>query len=304
MSDIESTFEDKTSVVEGRCLCGSVNFRLQGKNSLTAAICHCSRCRKMTGAAYVHFTAFQHGRFLDFNGQEHVTHFPGNKGTPEYQANPIRATFFCSHCGSTVPAPRDELQEYIGICSGLLLTMSPQVDAFHFYTRSKSPWVQIPETEQQSLTVKEGFPDPDQPDFDRYSEPNRVTGSCLCGAVSFIASEPHLMMNCHCTRCRLSRAAAHATNLFVSNKHFAWRTGEDRVIRYKLLEAERFGTAFCGGCGSLVPRTSEDPAGWVCIPAGCLDSDPGLVPQGHIFVGSKAPWFDFFDDLPQWIDTP
>jgi len=32
---------------------------------------------------------------------------------------------------------------------------------------------------------------------------------------------------------------------------------------------------------------------------GTLDDDPGLRPSLHIFVGSKAPWFDIADDLPQ-----
>jgi len=258
----------------------------------------------MTGAAYVHFTAFQHAEYSDFFGQEHIAHFSGNSGTPEHDVNPIRSTVFCSQCGTSVPAPKDELQEYTGICSGLVLTMPPYAHTFHFYTKSKSPWVQIPANEQQWLTVKGGYLDPDQPDFDRYVEPDRITGSCLCGAVSFIASEPLLMMNCHCTRCRLSRAAAHATNVFVSSKHFVWRTGEGKVTRYKLPNAERFGTAFCSDCGALVPRTNEDPEGKVCIPAGCLDSNPGIVPQGHIFVGSKAPWFRFFDGLTQWLDGP
>jgi hypothetical protein len=27
---------------------------------------------------------------------------------------------------------------------------------------------------------------------------------------------------------------------------------------------------------------------------------PGIEPSGHIFVGSKAPWFEIADDLPQF----
>lgn len=258
----------------------------------------------MTGAAYVHFSAFQHGEFTDFQGAENITHFAGTQGTPAHDVCPIRSTTFCSVCGSTVPSPGDGRADYIGICSGLVLDMPAHNGTFHFYTKSRCPWVQIPASEQQAATVKEGFEDPDQPDLDRHVEPGRITGSCLCGAVSFVADEPLGMMNCHCTRCRLSRAAAHATNLFVSGEHFAWRSGEEKVLRYKLPDAERFGSAFCGDCGSLVPRTSPDPAGRVNIPAGCLDSDPGVTPRGHIFVGSKAPWFEFFDDLPQWSERP
>jgi hypothetical protein len=33
---------------------------------------------------------------------------------------------------------------------------------------------------------------------------------------------------------------------------------------------------------------------------GTLTDDPTIRPTGHIFVGSKAPWFTITDDLPQY----
>jgi hypothetical protein len=38
----------------------------------------------------------------------------------------------------------------------------------------------------------------------------------------------------------------------------------------------------------------------VGIPAGTLDGDPGIRPQGHVFVEFKAPWFDITDSLPRF----
>lgn len=32
---------------------------------------------------------------------------------------------------------------------------------------------------------------------------------------------------------------------------------------------------------------------------GTLDTDPGAKAERHVFVGSKAPWFEITDDLPQ-----
>ena len=37
---------------------------------------------------------------------------------------------------------------------------------------------------------------------------------------------------------------------------------------------------------------------------GSLDEDPGMRPQAHIFVGSKAPWFEITDQLPQFKEFP
>ena len=40
------------------------------------------------------------------------------------------------------------------------------------------------------------------------------------------------------------------------------------------------------------------------MPAGCLDDDPGIRPLAHIFVESKAPWYEIADDLPRFDAYP
>ncbi len=40
------------------------------------------------------------------------------------------------------------------------------------------------------------------------------------------------------------------------------------------------------------------------IPIGTLDNDPGIKPSVHIFVASKAPWFEITDSLPQYPEMP
>jgi hypothetical protein len=37
---------------------------------------------------------------------------------------------------------------------------------------------------------------------------------------------------------------------------------------------------------------------------GSLDDDPGVRPLRHEFVGSKAPWYDITDSLPQYREFP
>lgn len=39
-------------------------------------------------------------------------------------------------------------------------------------------------------------------------------------------------------------------------------------------------------------------------PMGTLDDDPGVRPSYHIFVGSKAAWYDITDNLPQFDTFP
>jgi hypothetical protein len=130
-----------------------------------------------------------------------------------------------------------------------------------------------------------------------------IKGSCLCGAVGFEASEAIELRNCHCSRCRKIRGSAYAANLFVPAGAFRWTRGEELVTVYRLPNTQRFGNSFCRICGSGMPRkvpTREI----VLIPAGALDDDPKLRTNYHIFVGSKAPWHEITDGLPQYPEGP
>jgi hypothetical protein len=40
------------------------------------------------------------------------------------------------------------------------------------------------------------------------------------------------------------------------------------------------------------------------VPASTLDADPGIKAVCHIFVGSKAPWFEIRDAWPQYETLP
>jgi hypothetical protein len=42
----------------------------------------------------------------------------------------------------------------------------------------------------------------------------------------------------------------------------------------------------------------------VGLPLGALDDDPGVRPGFHVYVASKAPWFDLTDQLPRFAELP
>ncbi len=91
--------------------------------------------------------------------------------------------------------------------------------------------------------------------------------------------------------------------MFVKPADFRWLKGEDQVVTYNLPGAKRFGNSFCRTCGSAMPRHIK-ATDVILIPAGSLDSDPGIRPEYHIFVGSKAPWHQITDRLPQHHEYP
>jgi len=130
-----------------------------------------------------------------------------------------------------------------------------------------------------------------------------IQGSCLCGGIAFEATEQIEFRNCHCSRCRKARGAAYAANIFVKPADFRWLRGEDLIVSYRLPGALRFGNVFCRVCGSPMPRAVPN-RDFIVVPAGALDSDPGVRATYHIFTGSKAPWHEISDNLPQHAEYP
>jgi len=55
----------------------------------------------------------------------------------------------------------------------------------------------------------------------------------------------------------------------------------------------------CRACGSFLFSVVRDGA-FVHVAMGSLVDAPTIRPTAHIFVGSKAPWFEITDDLPQF----
>ena len=84
----------------------------------------------------------------------------------------------------------------------------------------------------------------------------------------------------------------------VARQHFRWIEGEDLLGRFP--SSERIFRVFCSRCGSALAAWPSNPAAesvWVMM--GTLDDDPGVKPSRHIFIGSKAPWFEIADELPK-----
>jgi hypothetical protein len=133
--------------------------------------------------------------------------------------------------------------------------------------------------------------------------PDKLAGSCLCGQIHYQISGPLTgVLNCHCSMCRKAHGAAFRTRAAVKKADFKWLAGKDRTTRYESSPGEH--RIFCSVCGSnLVTEFDANPE-WLGFPLGTLDDDPGVKPQRHIFVGSKAPWHDITDDLPQWQEMP
>lgn len=126
-----------------------------------------------------------------------------------------------------------------------------------------------------------------------------LTGSCLCGAVTYRASgNESRFYHCHCGRCRKVSGAGHASNLFLQGT-LTWLSGQELLSSYLPPGAKRFRNQFCRTCGSRMPRFDADH-GMVFIPAGSLDGEPVMQPQARIFYGSRAAWSCGPGELPEF----
>ncbi|NRA53101.1 MAG: GFA family protein [Gammaproteobacteria bacterium] len=99
--------------------------------------------------------------------------------------------------------------------------------------------------------------------------------------------------------CRKFHGAAFATFGEVAIEDFRWLTGESALKVF--IAANGTVRKFCGQCGaSLIFKSKNDQGTTVEFTLGTLDSDISQHPDSHIFVGSKANWFEISDDLPQF----
>ena len=278
----------------GSCLCGAVQFEAGPFDSMLH--CHCSMCRRHHGAVFATFLAGGSDGFRWTGGEQHIV-------TYRSSAKGLRP--FCGICGSVVPTTLPEIGMAFIPAGGLEGDpgLRPEL---HMFASSRAAWYPITDTLPQYDRFPPGFEDGESVDDPPPAAPRPgvIPGRCLCGDVAFeLAGTPEVMQNCHCTRCRRARSAAHATNAFFRREQLTWTCGEESVVSHALAGAKRFGQAFCRRCGGKVPRVVAT-TGYAVVPCGGLDGAPGMKPRGHIFTADKAPWFEITDDLPQWEALP
>ena len=276
----------------GSCLCGEVEYEIDGPLQHTHH-CHCQYCRKSHG------TPCATGSLAPAAGRRWLR---GEKSIVRYESSPGFHRWFCARCGSSLPG--DDIGGLLFVPLGNLDGDPGVRPAFHMFAKTKAPWWEI----RDALPAFDGFPPgvdaADAPDLPPRDPVGGTRGSCLCGAIAFrVEKDPILARSCHCGRCRKARATAHATNMLVSLDGVRFTRGESAVASFKVPDARFFTQAFCPTCGAKVPRFATD-RGFVIVPMGALDDDPGIRPSEHIWVGSKAPWDEIADELPRWDEAP
>ena len=128
-----------------------------------------------------------------------------------------------------------------------------------------------------------------------------LRGRCGCRAVTYeVADEFVVAYNCHCSNCRAMTGSAFLPWGEIEPEKLRVTQGEDSLI----LAGDPHGdhARRCGECFSLLYWTGYE--GKIRVPYGSLVDEPNLKPMAHMFVGSKASWYEILDDLPQHDEYP
>jgi len=119
----------------------------------------------------------------------------------------------------------------------------------------------------------------------------KLTGECFCGAVAYRIDAPlSRARSCHCSRCRKAFSAQASAYAEIEPGSLTWVRGRELLTSY--VGSHGAGKQFCRICGSTLCGIVDNEIHG--IPLGCLNEDPGLEIEMHIFVGSKASW----EELP------
>ena len=127
--------------------------------------------------------------------------------------------------------------------------------------------------------------------------PNRpLAGKCECGAVRYRVPDAFLYAaNCHCSNCRAATGSAFKPFAGIERWKLEITEGADKLLVWG---EEDLNHTRCGVCGAFLYSVVRD-GDYVHVTLGSLLDEPSIRPTEHIFVGSKALWFEITDDLPQ-----
>ena len=126
-----------------------------------------------------------------------------------------------------------------------------------------------------------------------------LTGSCACGRVRYEVRGELLgpVTYCHCWRCRKHSGSSFGTTAGLESKNLLFSSGEELLSSWESSPGvHRF---FASCCGSPIYKRDDATPAVLGFRLGTLDSDPSRRVELHYMTGSKAPWVEIHDSLPQ-----
>jgi hypothetical protein len=126
-----------SDTLEGGCFCRKVRYRLTSA-PMFVHCCHCRNCQAQTGSAFVLNALIETDRIEQLSGEPELTTVESGSGQPH-------DIYRCPDCRTAVWSDYGRRPGLRFVRVGTLddpTALSPDV---HIFTRSKLPWVRLPE---------------------------------------------------------------------------------------------------------------------------------------------------------------
>jgi hypothetical protein len=123
--------------LEGGCACGAVRYRLESA-PMFVHCCHCRDCQRQTGSAFVLNALIETDRIALLAGDPEPVPVPTDSGRPHdiWRCKGCRTALWSNYGG------RAKLR-FVRV--GTLDDPTALTPDVHIYTRSKLPWIRLPE---------------------------------------------------------------------------------------------------------------------------------------------------------------
>ena len=125
------------SGLEGGCQCGAIRYEIVGP-SKRLMVCHCTDCQRQSGSAFGMTLVIDEGDFQLKKGKLKSFASTSDGGRAKLGT-------FCPDCGSRIYHKLDWRKGALSVKPGTLdstLWLKPEI---HIWTKSKQPWVAIPD---------------------------------------------------------------------------------------------------------------------------------------------------------------
>lgn len=124
-------------MLEGGCSCGALRYRLKSR-PMFVNCCHCTQCQRLTGSAFVINALIETDRIDILSGEPVVTPGPSESGRPH-------DIYRCRTCATAVWSDYGRRPSLRFVRVGTLDAPGAAPPDAHIFTRSKAPWVVIPD---------------------------------------------------------------------------------------------------------------------------------------------------------------
>ena len=130
-----------------------------------------------------------------------------------------------------------------------------------------------------------------------------ASGSCLCGGIRYsVRGELGAMVVCHCSRCRKANGTAFQAVVPIATAGFELLEGAELLAGYE--SSPGVHRMFCRRCASPLYSRRDAMPELLRLRVGSLDTPLSAGPAMHIFVGSKADWYEIHDRAEQHQTRP